>query len=367
MTDTSDGQIDLIRERATEWRERFEQAENINGPRIETLKEQIATLGPEPAEGEEEAEDVASRRERLNEQLAELQAPAVRATEAFSRAEALVMHADEIERMREAREILAETASPLMPTSWAAAAEDFRATVSGVADEAGSMWADRGRIESVPRLMLFLLAAAGLIYARQLVEFLPSWLGSRTRGDARAVVAFLVSLAQISVPMIGIFLFAYALDATGLFGQWTTPLLLSMPLAGLVFFSGRWLVSVAFASTAVAYDTLNLPPKQRNLARYYGTGLAVVTAIHAWLANSMLPLSGFVRRDNAPPLIPYEVSQAGAGVVHFILLLAGAFFMFQLANILRRLTKYDGSDLAALAGAFPVLLGRFLRLLWSRS
>ncbi|SDE99083.1 Small-conductance mechanosensitive channel [Paracoccus isoporae] len=361
--DTAPSQLDSIRDNATEWRERFEQAQQINAPRIRTIKDQIAALGPAPAEGESEAEETANRREELNAQLSELQAPGLAATEAFSRADAMVVHVDEIEREREARVLMTQTPSPLMPSSWMAAARDGAAVAAGVADEARRAWARRGQVEDPGQLLIYLVAAVALLYGRHLVDRLPSLIGARAQGDARAVIAFTVSLGQIMVPMIGIFLIAYALDSTGLFGEWLKPILLGWPLAGLVFFIGRWLIRTLFAAEPVAYATLLMPQGARSLSRLYGTGLIVVLALHVWLSNAGLPLSGFLRGDGAPPVIPYEFSAAGAGVIHFVLILAGGFFLFQFANILRRMTKFHGSDTPPYRATILSFVGRLMRLL----
>lgn len=360
---TADSQLDSIRDNATEWRQRFEDAQQINAPRIQTIKDQIAALGPAPAEGESEAEETASRREQLNAQLSELQAPGLAATEAFSRADAIVSQVDEIERDRDAQELMAQTPSPLMPSSWMAAARDGAAVAAGVASEARAAWARRGQIEDPAQLLIYLAAAVALLYGRHMVDRLPSLVGARAQGDARAVIAFAVSLGQIMVPMIGIFLIAYALDSTGLFGDWIKPFLLGWPLAGLVFFIGRWLIRTLFAAEPVAYATLLMPQSARSFSRFYGTGLIILLSLHVWLSNAALPLSGFVRRQGAPPVIPYDFSAAGAGVFHFVLMLAAGFFLFQFANILRRMKKFSGTETPPYRATILSFVGRFLRII----
>ncbi|MFV0409567.1 MAG: mechanosensitive ion channel family protein [Paracoccus sp. (in: a-proteobacteria)] len=341
---TSDATIESIRNNAANWRERFQKVQNLNAPRIRTVRDQIDALGPPPAEGKSEAEDVAARRKTLNDQLAKLQAPGITATEAFSRADSIVIRADQVSGMRAAQVLLTLSPSPLLPTSWAAAGSDLVAIARGTGTEMGEVWSNRGEIESVPRLLAYLLAAIALIYGRRLVDRLPQRLGARAEGEARAVIAFIVSLAQILVPMIGLSLLAWALIASGVFEQWITPVLMAIPPAGLAFFSGRWIIMSLFAAKPVAYPTLNLPAAQRRLARISGTGLALALAAYVLMWNAGMPLSGSRQAEKAPLTIPYEVSSAGAGVLHFVLLLIGGFFLFQLANILRRLVRFDGTD-----------------------
>ncbi|WBU65556.1 DUF3772 domain-containing protein [Paracoccus aerodenitrificans] len=359
---TAPSRLESIRENATQWRQQFEQAQNTNASRIQTVRDQIASLGPVPAEGESESEDVAQRRQELNEQLSQLQAPGITATEAYSRAESIIQQAAEIERERNAQELMAETPSPLLPSSWLAAGRDILAIISGVVTDARENWRNASGISEPGRLMLFLFGVAALVYGRHLVDRLPSRIGERAEGDMRAVIAFIVSLAQFMVPTIGIFLIANAIASTGLAGEWILPFLLGWPFAGLVFFVGRWLIRTLFAAEPVAYATLIMPQTSRRMARLYGTGLIVVFGLHVWLSNAALPLSGFVRRDHAPPMIPYDVSDAGAGVIHFFLLVIGAFFLFQLANILRRMKKFYGTDSPPYRAIILSYVGRFLRL-----
>ena len=79
--------LEALRADIVAWRDQFVAAQSINAPRIAALKDQIAALGPAPAEGDSEAADIAARRKDLNDQLAQLQAPGLRAVEAYSRAD----------------------------------------------------------------------------------------------------------------------------------------------------------------------------------------------------------------------------------------------------------------------------------------
>ena len=66
--------LKAIRAEVVKWREQFKSQDGVNATRIATLKDQIAALGPVPAEGQTEAPEVAARRKELNAQMAELQA-----------------------------------------------------------------------------------------------------------------------------------------------------------------------------------------------------------------------------------------------------------------------------------------------------
>lgn len=363
-SDTATDTLTSIRDNADKWREQFAAYQNPNDSQIQSVQNQIDALGAPPAEGETEPEETATRRAALNEQLTELKAPGTQASEALARARSIISQADQAIGEREAQEILTQTASPLLPASWLAASQDTVEVWKGIGTDAINGRTRQQFLEGAPKILAYLLAAIALLtFGRRFVDSLPSRLGARATGDARAVIAFIVSLGQILVPMFGIALLAWGLDAAGLLGRWLTPFLLSLPPAALIFFSGRWLVRTLFASQAVAYDTLQVPEKQRPYARFYGTGLAVMLALHSIFSHAALPLSGYVRGQNAPPQIPYDVTAAGAGVFHLVLMVPAAFFLFQLANILRRMNRYEGTEYPQFRARVLTYIGTALRIL----
>ncbi|MFN6952626.1 MAG: hypothetical protein ACK4NE_08575, partial [Albidovulum sp.] len=67
--------LESLRERIVAWRSTFSTAQNANAAQIETVRAQIAALGPQPTEERPDAPEIAERRKTLNDQLARLQAP----------------------------------------------------------------------------------------------------------------------------------------------------------------------------------------------------------------------------------------------------------------------------------------------------
>ncbi|MFD2814416.1 hypothetical protein ACFSYD_07955 [Paracoccus aerius] len=74
-----------------------------------------------------------------------------------------------------------------------------------------------------------------------------------------------MSLAQIVLPMIGIYLLISALTATEIFGPWTRPFLDALPVAAVILFGAAWLARQLFPTKSVAYDTLNVPRKNARM------------------------------------------------------------------------------------------------------
>ena len=103
----TDDRLETLRQELVEARSAFQAARNVNGPRIDGVRQQLDALGPAPEDPSTEAPEVTARRAALNSELANLQAPRVNAQEAFSRADALIGRIDTTLRARQADALLA--------------------------------------------------------------------------------------------------------------------------------------------------------------------------------------------------------------------------------------------------------------------
>lgn len=348
----TDAQLADVRADVVDWRDRFQEAQNTNSQRIATVKEQIDALGAAPAEGETEDQDVATRRGELQQQLNTLQAPRLTAVAAFSRADGIIKQIDEVTAERQAVELAKLSPSPLSPESWGAAASDSFQLAEGVGTEIGqladsSVWSQlRPRL---PQVSAYLIAALLLLtYGRLWVQSLPSRMSARATEHSRAVVAFIVSLGQIALPMIGLFLAINAVKATGLAGEWTLPFLNALPTAGVILFGGGWLARQLFPSKAINYDTLDIQDGPRSKARRMAITLAAVFAVHHILSSAALPLSGLYERIGDPiTRIPMDFAEGSVSVWHFGLLVLAGLALFRLGNALRTLRhRGEGRNLS---------------------
>lgn len=344
--DTPAAQLNDIRARIVDWRSRFQDAQGVNADQIATVESQIAALGPAPAEGATEPEDIAARRAELQAQLAELQAPRLAAVEAFSRADAIVRRIDQVLTERQVNELARLSTSPLLPGNWLLAASETTRLVNGIWENTGQRIAERATWPELrprlPQVGGYLVAALLLLtLGRHWVETLPSRLSARAIDYSRAVVAFIVSLAQIVLPMIGLYLLISALAATGIFGDWTRPFLDALPVAGVILFGSAWLARQLFPAKSVAYDTLNMQPEDRQQARWLVNALALVLAVHHVASVAFLPLSGLVERSSRLQRVPMDFAEGGAVVWHFVLIVIGAALLFRLGAILRRLKPWS--------------------------
>ncbi|WJS85422.1 DUF3772 domain-containing protein [Paracoccus sp. TOH] len=366
----NDARLQTIRDEVVKWRERFKEAQGINATRIATLKDQIAALGPAPTEGQTESEDIAARRKELNEQLSTLQAPGLQAVESHGRADGIVTQIDQTLRARQTFALIRKTPSPLNPANWPPAMAEAGQVAGKIYAEARDRWDSTGGMSGftarLPAIAGFLLVALLLLSrGRHWIDSLPSRLSARASERSRAALIFGVSLGQIAIPLIGVILFAAALGATDLFDDWGLPLLRSVPAAGLSFFGGIWLARGLFpAPDTGVQPPLPMSAERRAKAQFRATLLASALALHQLFARTILPLSGF-HSQNDTGTVPERLSEASAGVWHLLLVLFGAFCLFQLCNVLRGLRPNEASetpDYRIRVVNFLAMAGRLLAL-----
>ena len=113
--------LEKLRVQLVQWRTSFQQLQNENQDRIETIETQIKSLGLKPDSGKDPLED---RRVALDKQLAKLNEPIVRAQEAFNRADGMISEIDTLISQRQATEFLQLGPSILNPLLWGSSLGD---------------------------------------------------------------------------------------------------------------------------------------------------------------------------------------------------------------------------------------------------
>jgi len=156
--------LEALRAQIVDWREQFLEAQTANEARIKTLTSQITSLGT-PAEGVEEAPDIAERRAELTEQLQRLRTPVVSAEEAYSRADGVIKEIDTIIRERQTDALLSGGPSPLNPTHWGPALEALRKSGAAIGHEVASAFNSEAQRKSAGQALpeVIILALIGLV------------------------------------------------------------------------------------------------------------------------------------------------------------------------------------------------------------
>ncbi len=323
---TTSERMEEVRAQLAQWRAALLTAQNANSARIGTVKEQIAALGPAPAEGETEADEISSRRQQLAQQLVRLQAPGIAAEEGYRRADGLIREIDRTLRERQADELLQLWPSPLNPGNWPEAAIGFSDTVLRLWDEGAEAWGDKNAraefFDNLPLILVLLgVALALVVYVRRWVERFAERLqeGASVRG--RKVWALLASLGQIILPTLGMVALATALIASGMMGDIGRSIAGALPTMGFMVFAAAWLGGRAFPKVQGEGAVLPLPPERRAEGRFLSVLMGLVLAAEA-LRSAAMDAQAY--------------SDTTTGVMSFPILLAGGLILMRTGRMLRR-------------------------------
>ncbi|MFZ1470675.1 MAG: DUF3772 domain-containing protein [Paracoccaceae bacterium] len=340
--------LEEMRAQMANWRALFLSAQNANSARIATVKEQISALGPIPAEGETEAEEISARRQELADRLVKLQAPGIAADEAYRRADGVIREIDRILRDRQAQALLRLWPAPVNPQNWPEAAVGLSDTVMRLWDETADNWktpsARAVLFNNMPLILLLLGVAASLtIFARRWVEVFAERLQEGGSALKRQVLSMLASLGQVVVPTLGVLALSYALRATGMLGEVGTRLNDVLPNLGLMLFSAAWLGGRAFPRLQSDRAELPMLPERRAEGRFLAVMLGLVTAADIIRAEAMEP---------------QQYSDATTAVMSFPILVAGGLILWRMGRLLSHNRDTDTQSYAL------TLLKLAAKMLW---
>lgn len=328
---TSTERMEEIRTQLAKWRAALLNAQSANSARIATLRQQIDALGPAPAEGETEAEEISARRQELASQLVKLQAPGIAADEAYRRADGLIDEIDRTLRERQADQLLQLWPSPLNPGNWPEAAIGFADTVQRLWDETVDAWEDpRARDEfydNLPLIIALLVVAVALVvYVRRWIELFTERLlaGASVRG--RHLWALIASLGGIALPTLGVVALSWALLASGMPGEVGELIAVALPFAGFMIFTAAWLGARAFPRMQEDRAILPLPPERRAEGRFLSVMMGLVIAADL-LRGAAMDAQAY--------------SDATTAVMSFPILLTGGLVLVRLGRTLRKTRDAD--------------------------
>ncbi|WP_166416321.1 DUF3772 domain-containing protein [Cochlodiniinecator piscidefendens] len=280
----SDAALEDLRKQLADWRAQFADAQSLNAAEITSLQNQISVLGPAPEDGSEPAE-IATQRQTLTDQLAQARAPGQRATVAHSRASGLIAQIDTIIRERQTNKLLSLGPSPLNPVHWIGAFDAGVQFVTDIKSEISTAWNSQiQRTEFTNNLpatvILLVLAAVLLLRGRRWAERLSIYLQSQNSVAWRWLLGFVVSFAQVVVPVVGLVFLVEAFHSTGLIGVHGTTVIDAIPAAGFMFFAARWLGIRMFSRHDAVNAYLQLSNEQRSEARWYTGALGLLVGFN---------------------------------------------------------------------------------------
>lgn len=357
--EVSTNTLEDLRADLSAYRERLLGVESAGDPRLATLQAQLEALGAAPEDGSE-PEEIAQRRQELQRQISQLQAPLLRAEEAYSRADGLIAAIDEIIRSRETERLLQRIPGLLDPRLWGPALTSFFEPFQHVASEIRANWSNDVRrqtlLDQLPVILLLVVLAGLLVFrAPKLVDRLGVWLRSKTRRGT-GFWSSLLSLLRLTLPTGGLLLFVLALSMSGLLGSRGATIVFVLPVMLFFVLLARWLAAETFSSDD-EINTISLSQERRTEARYYVNSLSWLLALNTLFAY----LSE----------IGEWASETGA-ILGFVIHLLCGLILFRLGQILRQAGPLDGdvkhdedgaqllsfpSRLARMAGQAAMLVG----------
>ena len=272
----------------------FQAAQNVNAPRIESLRQQIESLGAPPEDPSTESAEVAARRAALNAELATLQAPRIAAQEAFSRADNLVRRIDTTLRERQADALLSVEPYPWNPANWVVAisalfdssaliATEFNNTIS-------SQLRQRQLRENLPLIAGMLIFGAFVLFrGRASIEGLvlslrSGRIGTRVLGNspkAQRLLGLTLSFSQVIVPSLAVLALYTAATATSMLGTSSLALADAIAKLGVVYFIARWLGYWLFPGSEDLHAPLMLTQGQRRQGRVLINILGLLVGLDA--------------------------------------------------------------------------------------
>jgi len=319
----SSASLQVLRQQIVDYRAKLQAAQAANSDRIKTLTAQIAGLGPPPKAGTTEPAEIAKRRAELAAELKTAKAPALTAEEAYRRADGLARQIDKTVRERQANALVELGPSPVNPANWPAVLADLTTWARGLRIETQSAWGrptTRAQFRARVPLMLFYLALAlallveSHVWVRRAVDRV--YAGGLSRPAAR-VLAFVVSLAEPALLMIGVLALARAFFATGVVGLRGDVILAVLPQIGLAIIAARWLAGVYFDSRAAVVPQLSLSAERRAHARWHAAALGGALGAQMLLLK-VAPAQNF--------------SAAGRAVLGFVLIAIGAWLLYRVGR-----------------------------------
>lgn len=339
--------LEQLRVRLVDWRSRFLAAQTANQARIETLRGQLAALGPAPAEGATEPAEIAVQRRTLQDQLAALEAPVRTAEAAFRRADGLIREIDTVLRDRQADALMQLSPAPINPANWLPAFDAVRAAAGALGREVAGAIANPARRDelsgNIPAILGYLVfALVLLVRGRHWMERGQVLLQERASARGRDVFALAVSLGQILLPYLGVLALVEGLRSSGLVGLRGQVIVDVLPQMGLTILVARWIAVQVFPPREAEHSVLRLAPERRREGRFHAAALGLVLAAEA------------LRPAFFDSIV---VTEAAEAVLGFPLLVLAGLLLFRLGQIVRLHTAAAVADEETSAGFADRVLG----------
>ena len=336
--------ITRLRVELVVWRDTFLTRMSENRGRLVTVDAQIAALGERPESGEE-SELIATKRAVLTAQRDTLAAPGILAHEAWARANGLISEFDTLVRLRQTQELTKRGSTPLNPANWLVSVLTVWESVYVVSIEIAvgvrQQYNSGQLITNLPRALLFLTVALTLlVYARRGIT---DWRTQTAQNAGRWLPLWLMalSLAQITVSLLGLFALTVGLDTLNIFGLRGNEIIGDLPFAGFFVIFSWWLCRHVFPVDEMP-DPLGYDNETRASGRRYGLAIAWVLAIGS-VCNAVIDT--------------LDVDETTVATLEWPIITLLGILLWRLGNLIKRVPEQI-DDAVVSVGRVRSLIGR---------
>ena len=298
-------------------RSEFSEVQNFSPARLATLEEQLAALGPVPESGTEPAE-IAERRMILAQEIKVLNAPRLRAREAFKQADGLIREIDAALSAKETENLLQLRPSPIDLRLWPEAVLQVSEKLKSLVGSVSTAWHTpvlRDKAHDQLSLIVALLVAAGVLLTQG-----RRWLARALRRLSRSedaygvdLARYLLGLGKLVNVLLCVFLVSLAWSISRLYDFDLSVLLQASPGIVAPFFISWWLATQLCPIDETTRSVLALPSGSRVQARFLIRFLGV--AISAMIFMAFLNSMGDFSSGTVAVIVVVLVSIAGVGTL----------------------------------------------------
>ena len=298
-------------------RSEFSEVQNFSPARLATLEEQLAALGPVPESGTEPAE-IAERRMILAQEIKVLNAPRLRAREAYKQADGLIREIDAALSAKETENLLQLRPSPIDLRLWPEAVLQVSEKLKSLVGSVSTAWHTpvlRDKAHDQLSLIVALLVAAGVLLTQG-----RRWLARALRRLSRSedaygvdLTQYLLGLGRLVNVLLCVFLVSRAWSISRLYDFDLNVLLQASPWIVAPLFISRWLATQLCPIDETTRSVLALPSGSRVQARFLIRFLGV--AISAMIFMAFLNSMGDFSSGTVAVIVVVLVSIAGVGTL----------------------------------------------------
>ncbi|MDA8891568.1 DUF3772 domain-containing protein [Planktomarina temperata] len=298
-------------------RSEFSEVQNFSPARLATLEEQLAALGPVPESGTEPVE-IAERRMILAQEIKVLNAPRLRAREAYKQADGLIREIDAALSAKETENLLQLCPSPIDLRLWPEAVLQVSEKLKSLVGSVSTAWHTpvlRDKAHDQLSLIVALLVAAGVLLTKG-----RRWLARALRRLSRSedaygvdLTQYLLGLGRLVNVLLCVFLVSRAWSISRLYDFDLNVLLQASPWIVAPLFISRWLATQLCPIDETTRSVLAMPSGSRVQARFLIRFLGV--AISAMIFMAFLNSMGDFSSGTVAVIVVVLVSIAGVGTL----------------------------------------------------